>query len=97
VSPYEAFKLEGELRSAMASAKFLTDKLAQHPELTHLRDAVALLNNSATNVEHAICQFGGKPWEPLKHVDLPCGCHCEGGCGDPYAACMHPCVEHIPL
>lgn len=28
---------------------------------------------------------------------LPCGCHCKGGCGDPYAACMWPCAEHIPL
>lgn len=28
---------------------------------------------------------------------LPCGCHCSGGCGDPYAACIRPCNEHIPL
>lgn len=28
---------------------------------------------------------------------LPCGCHCAGGCGDPYAACMWPCAEHIPF
>lgn len=27
---------------------------------------------------------------------LPCGCHCEGGCGDPYTACMYPCKDHIP-
>ena len=28
---------------------------------------------------------------------LPCGCHCEGGCGDPYAACLRPCPGHIPF
>lgn len=36
---------------------------------------------------------------PAKKVasPLPCGCHCKGGCGDPYAACMHPCPKHIPF
>lgn len=28
---------------------------------------------------------------------LKCGCHCSGGCGDPYAACMYPCAEHVPF
>jgi hypothetical protein len=28
---------------------------------------------------------------------IPCGCHCTGGCGDPYAACMYPCPKHIPF
>jgi hypothetical protein len=27
---------------------------------------------------------------------MDCGCHCEGGCGDPFAACMYPCDEHVP-
>jgi dCMP deaminase len=34
---------------------------------------------------------------PPKPTSLACGCHCKGGCGDPYAACMHPCAEHTPL
>jgi len=25
--------------------------------------------------------------------DTDCGCHCAGGCGDPYAAC----AEHVPF
>lgn len=27
----------------------------------------------------------------------PCGCHCYGGCCDPYAPCANPCEEHTPL
>ena len=27
---------------------------------------------------------------------MPCGCHCKGGCGDLYAACMWPCDDHLP-
>ena len=34
---------------------------------------------------------------PVETQGLPCGCHCKGGCGDPYAACMHPCSEHVPF
>ncbi len=33
----------------------------------------------------------------LSRRPLSCGCHCKGGCGDPYAACMHPCPKHIPF
>lgn len=33
--------------------------------------------------------------QPRKKPD--CGCHCTGGCGDPYAACMYPCEKHIPF
>lgn len=25
-----------------------------------------------------------------------CGCHCRGGCGDPYAACARPCAAYTP-
>ena len=35
--------------------------------------------------------------ETIAGAKLPCGCHCEGGCGDPYAGCMWPCREHIPF
>lgn len=50
------------------------------------------------------------PWQPLGVYrsgilealgqtlsPLPCGCHCLGGCGDPYAACMNPCAKHVPI
>lgn len=37
------------------------------------------------------------PAPPLgKPPPLPCGCHCKGGCSDPYSACASPCREHIP-
>lgn len=47
-------------------------------------------------------------WDDERHAEwlaknakhppkLSCGCHCEGGCGDPYAACMWPCAEHVPF
>ncbi|WNM70235.1 hypothetical protein [Myxococcus phage Mx1] len=47
--------------------------------------------------------WGGYWWsEPIPDLPPPvvrpeCGCHCEGGCGDPYAACMYPCNECIPF
>ena len=34
---------------------------------------------------------------PEEEPPLPCGCHCSGGCGDPYAACANPCPEHVPF
>lgn len=35
--------------------------------------------------------------EKAPDKNLPCGCHCSGGCADPYAACALPCAAHIPL
>lgn len=32
----------------------------------------------------------------VKATGLSCGCHCSGGCGDPYAACTRPCKDHVP-
>lgn len=39
-----------------------------------------------------LVDFSKKPASPL-----PCGCHCKGGCVDPYAACANPCSAHVPF
>lgn len=38
-----------------------------------------------------------KPGRAALNSEPTCGCHCNGGCGDPYAACLTPCPEHVPL
>jgi hypothetical protein len=52
------------------------------------------------------CPVPGSPHytqEAITRVYVPepekpaCGCHCFGGCVDPYAACARPCQEHIPF
>lgn len=39
----------------------------------------------------------GKKKAPVETQGLPCGCHCAGGCGSKYEACMNPCSEHVPF
>lgn len=42
-------------------------------------------------------QEADKKKAPVEKQGLPCGCHCKGGCGSQYEACMYPCAEHIPF
>lgn len=29
------------------------------------------------------------------NIPITCGCHCAGGCCDPYAPCASPCNDHM--
>jgi hypothetical protein len=65
----------------------------KRPPTVYLCGGTGNFSASRDNHPRNICE---QCFDKMK-TKLPCGCHCSGGCGDPLAACMYPCAEHVPL
>lgn len=47
--------------------------------------------------DSVIADLGARTVDTRARGAVPlCGCHCTGGCADPYAPCARPCLDHMP-